>query len=55
MKVDALSQHSPGSRSLQRLGAVGGQLLGNFERGGAITLGRGAHEVHEAARAKRAR
>ena len=53
MKVDALSQHSPVLAAFSRLG---GQLLANFEQRGVLTLRRevgGAHEVHEAARAKK--
>ena len=56
MKVDALSQHSPPSRSEAAFSTfVGGQLLGGFERRDIPTLRRGAHGVHEARRAKRSR
>ena len=52
MKLDALSQHSPLSCRVDRLG---GQLLANVEQKDATTFRRVAHEVHEPARAKRAR
>ena len=52
MKVEALHQYSPPPCRVHRLG---GQRLGNSERRDAITLRRGAHEVHEAGRAKRSR